>query len=215
MARPASSATLLAVRPPATAALIEAGLADRGGPGAVLAWRAAVKRAVSVTLHVLLLLSSVGSIVAAPAPGPPPIDVTPPKIALAGLTATVTVQSNDYLGVAQTPLELRDASGAVVARGILKMLGKTTVDIEQVHSAGPYRAVLPELHEGGVPFELRVIPGWLSLLPPLLAIVLALLFRQVVPALVAGVSWWLGVKTFNALGAVLEYYHTLGDVMAM
>jgi len=35
-----------------------------------------------------------------------------------------------------------------------------------------------------------VIPGWLTLLPPLLAILLALVFRQVVPALVAGV--WVG-----------------------
>jgi Na+/H+ antiporter NhaC len=41
-----------------------------------------------------------------------------------------------------------------------------------------------------VAFELRTIPGWLTLLPPLLAILLALAFRQVIPALVAGV--WVG-----------------------
>ena len=40
-----------------------------------------------------------------------------------------------------------------------------------------------------------VEPGWLTLLPPLLAILLALLFRQVLPALLAGV--WVGASIFH------------------
>ena len=47
-----------------------------------------------------------------------------------------------------------------------------------------------------------VIPGWASILPPLLAIALALIFREVVTALFAGV--WLGtffVVGFNPLTA--------------
>lgn len=43
---------------------------------------------------------------------------------------------------------------------------------------------------------LVVIPGWISLLPPLLAIVVALVFRQVIPALFLGI--WVGA--FAALG---------------
>ena len=39
-------------------------------------------------------------------------------------------------------------------------------------------------------FEARVLPGWISLLPPLLAIVIALAFKEVVTALFLGV--WLG-----------------------
>ena len=35
--------------------------------------------------------------------------------------------------------------------------------------------------------EFRVIPGWLSIIPPLLAILLALLLRQVIVALTAGI----------------------------
>lgn len=38
--------------------------------------------------------------------------------------------------------------------------------------------------------EVRVLPGWTSVLPPLLAILIALLFRQVIPALFLGI--WLG-----------------------
>ncbi|HAT37796.1 MAG TPA: sodium:proton antiporter [Gemmatimonadetes bacterium] len=47
-----------------------------------------------------------------------------------------------------------------------------------------------------------VIPGWVSILPPLLAIALALIFREVITALLAGV--WLGtffVVGFNPLTA--------------
>jgi Na+/H+ antiporter NhaC len=52
-------------------------------------------------------------------------------------------------------------------------------------------------------------PGWLTLLPPLLAIAFALLFRQVVPALLAGI--WLGAAIFFGgpfVGAlrVLDHY---------
>ncbi len=44
------------------------------------------------------------------------------------------------------------------------------------------------LQSGGQPLGVvRVIPGWLSILPPLIAIVLALIFRQVLVALFAGV----------------------------
>ncbi len=44
----------------------------------------------------------------------------------------------------------------------------------------------------GIPqfFHIRVIPGWLSLMPPLIAILLALLARQVLVALFVGI--WLG-----------------------
>ncbi len=57
---------------------------------------------------------------------------------------------------------------------------------------------------GDEPFEITatVIPGWASILPPLLAIALALIFREVVTALFAGV--WLGalfVVGFNPITA--------------
>ncbi len=44
----------------------------------------------------------------------------------------------------------------------------------------------------------RVIAGWLAIVPPLLAIVLALLFRSVIPALVAGI--WFGATLLLGWG---------------
>ncbi|MEX0748164.1 MAG: Na+/H+ antiporter NhaC family protein, partial [Rhodothermales bacterium] len=46
--------------------------------------------------------------------------------------------------------------------------------------------------------EANVIPGWFSILPPLLAIAIALLFRQVIPALFLGI--WVGAWAALGLG---------------
>jgi Na+/H+ antiporter NhaC len=51
--------------------------------------------------------------------------------------------------------------------------------------------------------QLRILPGWVSLMPAFLAIVVALVARNVVPALVLGL--WLGstaLQGFSALGAL-------------
>ena len=58
--------------------------------------------------------------------------------------------------------------------------------------------------------SLRVIPGWLSLVPPLLAITMALVFRQVLISLFAGV--WIGAiflydyRIFTGLLRTLDHY---------
>ena len=56
--------------------------------------------------------------------------------------------------------------------------------------------------------ELRVLPGWVSITPPLVAIIIALLLRNVIPALLIGV--WLGatllrsVSLQGAFGGLLD-----------
>ncbi|UCH29199.1 MAG: hypothetical protein JSV06_13155 [Myxococcales bacterium] len=55
--------------------------------------------------------------------------------------------------------------------------------------------------------EDRAIPAWTSILPPLLAIVLALLFRHVLVALVAGV--WLGAFLLAGLSPVASFARVL------
>ena len=58
--------------------------------------------------------------------------------------------------------------------------------------------------------SLRVLPGWVSVLPPLVAIVIALLLRNVIPALLIGV--WLGatllrsVSVAGAFGGLLDAF---------
>jgi Na+/H+ antiporter NhaC len=123
----------------------------------------------------------------------PAIAVAPPKIALIGLDTAIGVQLDGFLETRETAVEIRDASGSVLARGMLAAGSATSLTLQAVRSPGPYHVFLPEWQHAGEPFELRVIPGWLTLLPPLLAIALALLFRQVVPALLAGI--WIGAWT--------------------
>jgi Na+/H+ antiporter NhaC len=122
--------------------------------------------------------------------GAPPIEVVPPKVALTGLDASIRITATGFLGAREVPVEIRDGAGTVLARGALEVGSEATLDLKSVRSRGPYRVLLPGFFRDGVAFELRTIPGWLTLLPPLLAILLALVFRQVIPALVAGV--WFG-----------------------
>ena len=69
--------------------------------------------------------------------------------------------------------------------------------------------------------SLRVLPGWVSVTPPLIAIVIALLLRNVIPALLIGV--WVGamllrsVSVAGAFGGLLDGFeiyvvHALADV---
>jgi len=48
----------------------------------------------------------------------------------------------------------------------------------------------------GARAELRVLPGWVSVLPPLVAILIALLLRNVIPALLVGI--WLGAAALRS-----------------
>ena len=57
-------------------------------------------------------------------------------------------------------------------------------------NAGPLEAVLLRNGEEQARSEVRAIPGWLSIVPPLLAILIALLFKRVIPALFLGI--WIG-----------------------
>ncbi|MGH7542802.1 MAG: Na+/H+ antiporter NhaC family protein [Gemmatimonadota bacterium] len=71
-------------------------------------------------------------------------------------------------------------------------------------------SVTVETPAGPATATTRVLPGWLSILPPLVAIALALLFREVVISLLAGI--WLGAlyttgwNPLAALGRTLDRY---------
>ena len=87
--------------------------------------------------------------------------------------------------------------------------GKGTLEGVLVDSTG-YREITAKTGEMQASASVRGIPGVLSILPPLLAILLALLFRQVVIALMAGT--WLGaifLFDYNILGGfykVMDYF---------
>ncbi len=77
-----------------------------------------------------------------------------------------------------------------------------------IESSGYYSIVydIPNIEKT----EIRVLPGWFSILPPLLAIFLALIIRQVLPSLAAGI--FLGavfIYDYNPLIALLRFADTI------
>ncbi len=124
--------------------------------------------------------------------------VEAPSVVLTGVPFDVTAAS----GGAASPWTLRSATGEVLATGFAA--SGETFQIEDIDVDG---AALPlALEIAGATLEVApsALPGWFSLLPPLIAILMALLFREVVTALFAGV--WLGATAltgFNPFAGLL------------
>ncbi|MEW5928772.1 MAG: Na+/H+ antiporter NhaC family protein [Gemmatimonadota bacterium] len=125
--------------------------------------------------------------------------VAGPAVALPGAPLPLTVQLPEES--APVPYSVHAADGTQLASGTLNP-GENKV--EGVRISG--RAQLPlRVVAGGAETRLapRFLPGWVSLVPPLLAIVLALVFREVVVALFAGVwlgaFFWTGLNPFTAV----------------
>ena len=80
--------------------------------------------------------------------------------------------------------------------------GTNEVRLESIQLSGGNHTITLQSHRGQAELKLRVIPGWLSVLPPLLAIVLALWFKDVLLALILGVfSGALILNSWNPLAA--------------
>ena len=119
-----------------------------------------------------------------------------PSVILNGVPFQITVASSPD---SADPFEVRTATGTVLASGAVEGGASATASDLVVGS----RAELPlTVTIGGATQDLSptLIPGWYSLLPPLLAIVIALVLREVVTALFVGV-WFgaLAVAGFNPL----------------
>jgi Na+/H+ antiporter NhaC len=138
-----------------------------------------------------LLLAGGG--VAAQAPATVAPEVEAPAVVLPGAPFTLTVTLAE--GAPPVPYSLRAAGGAELSRGTLQP-GETA--LEGLEVVGPAQLPLRlEAAGAAVPVSPRFLPGWVSVLPPLVAILLALLFREVVVALFAGV--WLGAFLWTGL----------------
>ena len=143
------------------------------------------------------LLASVG---VARASSARQIEFDGPDVFLKGVRFPVTVSAPRALEPVHVVVRLGD--GTVVADTTIDPLGSITVGNVVVENASQ----LPLRAEAGgevVTLDRRFFPGWISILPPLVAIVLALVFREVVTSLVAGV--WLGclfLTGYNPISAV-------------
>ncbi|MFQ5572514.1 MAG: Na+/H+ antiporter NhaC family protein, partial [Rhodothermales bacterium] len=133
-----------------------------------------------------------------------------PPVVLTGIPFDVSVTSNDVLFDASHAASYTvRMDGAVFPMHFKKDKdGARRLVAEGLRAAqgGP---VTVELAQGGVTMARamsRSIPGWLSLLPPLLAILAALLFKRVVPALFLGI-WagaWIAVGSTGVGSGLLD-----------
>ncbi len=144
-------------------------------------------RARTRTIAVFALLGPVASYA---------IDIDAPAVGLAGVPATFAVSSvpdraDVTLSVGQRQFTSEsDSGGTAVFEDV--PVGDVGIATVRASAGGETASV-----------ELRVIPGWVSVLPAVLAIVIALLFRNVIPALLLGL--WVGATalvSFTLPGAL-------------
>jgi Na+/H+ antiporter NhaC len=137
-----------------------------------------------------------------------------PTVVLDGVPFHLTLSGADD---SPSPYEVRDAEGVLLASGTIS--GDDPSDTDDMILTE--RAQLPlqvSIAGAEAPVHPTLIPAWFSLLPPVLAILLALVFREVITALFAGV--WLGalmVAGFNPVAGTWRLIDqfvvpALGDV---
>lgn len=188
---------------------------------------APIKRKVSylprLTLLLSILISSSSQVAAQesalPAAGPPPhsFEIKVPKLVLSDVNFTLQIVAKDssgkllstYAGTPRITGIQRDIFGTYSTEFPRFVNGALNIEDAIVTESGSPTITV---QEGSVQSTavLRVIPGFLSVLPPLLAIVLALIIRQVVISLFAGI--WLGaifLFDYDVLGGmyrVLDHF---------
>ena len=122
----------------------------------------------------------------------------PPLVILTDVPFELTLQGANQTS---TQYEVRSATGLILAEGTILPQGVSVVTGLEIGSTEqlPLEVLIGDRSDELNP---TLIPGWFSVLPPILAILLALIFREVITALFAGV--WLGalaVAGFNPLKA--------------
>lgn len=95
---------------------------------------------------------------------------------------------------------------------VIQSVNGRSITAEATSVDGAGRAVVSVYRNGVQELEadIPVIPGWVSLLPPLFAILLAFLTRSVIPSLFAGLfvgAWAVNGMTFNAV--IVGFFETV------
>jgi Na+/H+ antiporter NhaC len=149
-----------------------------------------------------------GSILTTPLTGQdtPSLSVDGPMVVLTKVPFTLTIRTDDG---AAAFYSVSSASGRVLVSGALPIRSDIiTPDIEVDAEDLPLLVeVQSDAGEAQVSFTRPQFPGWISLLPPLLAIALALLFREVVVSLFFGV--WLGAWFVGGLNPITGLWRAI------
>ncbi len=122
--------------------------------------------------------------------------VEAPDVVLAGIPFTATVA-----GIGDLAPTIRIEPGGDI--GDIEFIdGEIVLSDIVIATTGGARIVVSSPGREPVTATIEVLPGWVSLLPPLFAIVIALAFRQVVPALFFGIwagTWAVSGFSFSGL----------------
>jgi len=151
-----------------------------------------------VTLGLAVLVSWFG--VGQATPSSP---LTPPRAIVAGIPAKLQLGLVEGQDAAYTMVISRD--GAMIA-SYAGQLPESLGDVVLPHS-GRYDVVLEAAGNRWVT-SLRALPGIATILPPLLAVLAALVFRQVVIALFAGI--WLGAFFVSDYNVLRSFFYVVG-----
>jgi Na+/H+ antiporter NhaC len=125
-----------------------------------------------------------------------PLELTLPNLALTNVPTTIAV-SGAKPGAAIT-LEHEQASFNAIA----DVSGGAEFSDITFGDRGKFQIQVTEAGGARATGEVRVLPGWVSVVPPLLAILIALTLRSVIPALLVGI--WFGataLRSFSLPGA--------------
>jgi Na+/H+ antiporter NhaC len=144
---------------------------------------------------VCMVLGSVASVAAQEAPPAPadsaPVPIEGPRVVVPGASFDLAIEATSRQ--AMGGLRVRTETGRIIARLGLSPGESGRFEFEDLTIDGAEDLPLSVISGWDSPiatFDARVLPGWISLLPPLLAIILALVFKEVVTSLFLGV--WLG-----------------------
>ncbi len=156
---------------------------------------------------IALAVALVVSVALARASSAQEIVLTGPDVFLKGTRFTVTVSAPSALQ--PVPFVLRLGDGTVVADTTIDPLGTVTLHDVIVENASqvPLQA---EAGGGIVTLARPVLPGLVSVLPPIVAIVLALVLREVLVSLFAGI--WLGCLFLVGYNPIKAVFMAGGDV---
>jgi Na+/H+ antiporter NhaC len=163
-------------------------------------------------LNVAVLFLSLGPIFLDPINAHSQDITANPSIILSSVPFSIELEAGS---TKQSSYVIKDALGQPISSGTIDP--NQTQIIELKVSSKNQLPLVIQIDEHTISFQKPFIPGWLSLAPPLLAITLALLFQEVITALLAGV--WLGAfmissyRPFTALGRSVDSYvvPALGD----
>jgi len=160
-------------------------------------------------------------VLAVTAPGfaskPQPFTMNLPRVILSDVKARIIIHpSQDFLlenagkKIQVTILEMQTRTILFVDSLLIDNYQPRVIEIPDILIPHPgKRKLLIQLGEFNQERSIRVLPAFLSILPPLLAILLALLTRQVIVALFFGI--WLGVAFIYDYSVFLGFLHTLDE----